>query len=159
MNAQAKKPAARARKPEKSVLAAWKGTYAEMTELVRGAFGFLEEHEQMKYSRDITAPECSFTYYNAKRDVTLSINSEYACLPWLVLYVGTNAYRMDRLVKACAPEFAACAPKASSRHPIAVEVRALLEYYAGLLRKHGRPILDGDEVFFTSLRKRVPKQD
>ena len=151
-----KKPSTRVTK--EGAVKIWKGTYDEMTSLVREAFGFLESRYKMKYSRNVTPPECAYFYDNSENDVTLSINSEYSCAPWLVFNVGSHAYRMDRLIRELAPEIVSLEPKLTSKYPSAKDIRALLHYYSKFLRKYGKPILKGDEDFFASIRKGKSKK-
>jgi hypothetical protein len=144
---------------KKTAAARWKGTYGELTHDVREAFAFLEREEKMSYTRDVTPPECAFVYASPDKDLSLSVLSEYAGAPWLVVHWGGHAYPIRRLLRALAPELVARVPKVGARS--ASDVRALLAFYAGFLREHGRPIFEGDAGLFASLaprRRTSPKE-
>jgi hypothetical protein len=149
-------PSARTRRPaaksKTAAVATWKGTYGELTHDVREAFAFLERDAKMTYARDVTPPECAFVYASPDEDLTLSVLSEYAGVPWLVVHWRGHAYPIRRLLRALAPELVAREPKVAARS--ASDVRALLAFYARFLREQGRPIVEGDAELFASLASR-----
>jgi hypothetical protein len=155
-------PSARSRRPaaksKRGAVATWKDTYGELTRDVREAFAFLERDAKMTYARNVTPPECAFVYASPDEDLTLSVLSEYAGAPWLVVHWGGHAYPIRRLLRTLAPELVAREPKVAARS--ASDVRALLAFYARFLREQGRPIVEGDAELFASLasrRKTAPK--